>query len=112
MDKINIINKNLENNYIDLLKNRIYINNLIKEDETLNSAYINSNLNATSNYYNYILYSIIASFLIILFFKFSLTYTQNGGGNKMNNIFIKSHNNLNNFLFITIILLSVFLIFK
>ena len=71
----------LQKNYNVLEQERMEIEQIIRQYETLNSAYENGSINATSNYYSYILYLIIAVFLVFLLFKFSLTSEQRGGGN-------------------------------
>ena len=70
----------LNNNYNTLEQERIQIVNMINQYETLNSAYENGKVVATSNYYYYILYLIIDLFLVFLVFKFSLSSSQTGGG--------------------------------
>jgi len=75
-DKSNI----LEQNYNTLEQERLEIETILREYETLNSAYENGNINVTSNYYSYIIYLLIAIFLVFLLFKFSLTSQQRGGG--------------------------------
>lgn len=70
----------LEQNYNTLEQERMQIETILREYETLNSAYENGNINVTSNYYSYIIYLLIAIFLIFLLFKFSLTEQQRGGG--------------------------------
>lgn len=71
----------LQKNYNVLEQERMEIEQIIRQYETLNSAYENGSINTTSNYYSYILYLIIAVFLVFLLFKFSLTSEQRGGGN-------------------------------
>jgi uncharacterized membrane protein YecN with MAPEG domain len=104
------MNYNLENNYIDLLKYRTNINKISNEEQTLNSSLDNSNIKATSNYYNYILYSIIAVFLILLLIKFSITYTQNGGSNLEN--YLDINKNLKTYLMISVILVLLLITFR
>jgi hypothetical protein len=71
----------LQQNYNTLEQEREEIAEIIRQYETLNSAYENGNINVTSNYYSYILYLIIAIFLFFLLIKFNLTSQQRGGGN-------------------------------
>ena len=71
----------LQNNYNTLEEERKQIEEIIRQYETLNSAYENGNINATSNYYSYIMYVLIAIFLGFLLLKFNLTSEQRGGGN-------------------------------
>jgi len=53
---------------------------MVREYETLNSALENGSINATSNYYNFIMYFLIAVFLVFILFKINLTGEQRGGG--------------------------------
>lgn len=71
----------LQNNYNTLEEERKQIEEIIRQYETLNSAYENGNINATSNYYSYIMYLLITIFLVFLLLKFNLTSEQRGGGN-------------------------------
>jgi lipopolysaccharide export LptBFGC system permease protein LptF len=71
----------LQQNYNTLEEERYQIEQIIRQYETLNSAYENGSINVTSNYYSYIMYLFIAIFLVFLLFKFSLTSEQRGGGN-------------------------------
>lgn len=71
----------LRQNYNTLEEERRDIEEIIRQYETLNSVYENGNINVTSNYYWYILYVIIAIFLVFLLLKFNLTSEQIGGGN-------------------------------
>ena len=91
----------LQKNYSTLTAERMQIAEMIKQYETLNSAYENGNENVTSNYYTYIIYILISLFLLFLLLKFSLTEQQRGGGNNNNGFSMNS---------ILIINLSVFII--
>ncbi len=71
----------LQQNYNTLGQERIQIEEIINQYETLNSAQENGVINVTSNYYKYIMYVIIAIFLVFLLMKFSLSGQQRGGGN-------------------------------
>ena len=71
----------LQQNYNTLQEESKQIEQMIREYETLNSAYENEQINVTSNYYRYIIYVIIVIFLIFLLLKFSVTTEQRGGGN-------------------------------
>jgi hypothetical protein len=77
----NIYEESLLNNYQTLSDERIQIEKMIREYETLNRAYENGNINVTSNYFSYIALLFISILLIFLFLKFSFTETQSGGGN-------------------------------
>lgn len=72
--------KILQNNYNTLVSERIEIEEIVREYETLNAAYENGNINVTSNYYNYIVYLFISIFLVLLLLRFTLTGQQIGGG--------------------------------
>lgn len=70
---------NLQNEYNILNQERNEIEKVIKQNETLNSAYINGNLYVSSNYYNYIVYLFIALFLIFLLIHLNFSQDQYGG---------------------------------
>lgn len=70
----------LENNYNMLEQERGEIVEMIRQYETLNSAYENGNINVTSNYYLYIVYLLMAIFFVLLFLRNSLSTNQTGGG--------------------------------
>jgi hypothetical protein len=76
----------MNSNYQTLIDERIQIEKMIREYETLNRALENGNINVTSNYYSYIALSFITILLIFLFFKFSFTGSQSGGGNNTNDL--------------------------
>ena len=85
-DLTNYKNKNeenseiLNNNYNILQDERIQIENIINQYETINSAYEDGKITVNTNYYSYILYLFIAVFLVILLFKTTLSNSQIGGG--------------------------------
>lgn len=85
-EKAAILNKN----YQTLQQERVLIDDMILQYETLNSALENGNINVTSNYYNYIMYLIIAVLLIFLLMRINLNIEQRGGGisNNTNLIYI------------------------
>lgn len=70
----------LENNYKTLEQERGQIEEIIRQYETLNSAYENENINVTSNYYTFIMYLFIVILLVLLLFKYGLSGEQVGGG--------------------------------
>jgi NADH:ubiquinone oxidoreductase subunit 3 (subunit A) len=76
----------MNNNYQTLSDERIQIEKMIREYETLNRALENGNIVVTSNYYSYIALFLIAILLILLFFKFSFTGSQSGGGDNTNHL--------------------------
>ena len=71
----------MNNNYKTLSDERIQIEKMIREYETLNRALDNGNIIVTSNYYSYIALLFVAILLIFLFLKFSFTGSQTGGRN-------------------------------
>jgi predicted PurR-regulated permease PerM len=93
--------QNLQNNYQTLLQEREQIDMMIRQFQTIDSAYENGSINVTSNYYNYIVLLLIVIFLIFLLMRFSLFDEQRGGGSAFTN----------NYLYIFIIL-SVIIIFN
>lgn len=73
----------LQNNYSVLEQERSQIYDMVRQYETLNAALENGNINVTSNYYRYIVYLIIAIFLIFLTLKYSGSPEQRGGGSHL-----------------------------
>jgi hypothetical protein len=82
-NNLNIKNKGeiLNNNYQILQTERFEIEKIIREYETLNSAYEDGTINVTSNYYNYVMYAIVVLFLFLILLRFNFTGNQMGGGN-------------------------------
>ena len=74
-------NQLLNHNYKILTKERFEIEEIIRQYETLNSAYNEQSINVTSNYYNYLIYLVIVIFLFFLLCKYNLTGKQIGGSN-------------------------------
>jgi NADH:ubiquinone oxidoreductase subunit 3 (subunit A) len=70
----------LQNNYNTLEQERIQIDKLVGEYETLNSAQENGTINVNSNYYRYLLYFLLAIFLVFILFKINKSTNQRGGG--------------------------------
>jgi len=70
----------LNQNYKTLEQERVEIAEMKIQYETLNSALENGSVNATSNYYSFIMYVLIAIFLVFILFKINLTGEQRGGG--------------------------------
>jgi len=70
----------LQKNYNTLEQERGEIEEMIRQYETLNSAYQNGNINVTSNYYLFVIYLLIAIFLVFLFLRNNLSSNQTGGG--------------------------------
>ena len=75
-EKSEILNKN----YNTLEQERGEIAKMIREYETLNTAYENGNINVSSNYFSYIVYLLAAIFLIFLLLRVSVSNNQVGGG--------------------------------
>ena len=92
----------MNNNYQTLSDERIQIEKMIREYETLNRALDNGNIIVTSNYYSYIALLFITIFLIFLFFKFSFTGSQSGGGNNIDYL-----HNVYNFLPLLLALFAI-----
>ena len=74
--------KILQNNYNTLEAERMEISEIVRQYETLNSAYENGNVNVTSNYYTYIVYLFISIFLVLLLMRFTFTGEQRGGASR------------------------------
>jgi hypothetical protein len=70
----------LKQNYKILENERIEIEEMIRQYETLNAAYENGNIMVTSNYYYYMFYLFIAIVLVFLFLKINVSEHQVGGG--------------------------------
>jgi lipopolysaccharide export LptBFGC system permease protein LptF len=70
----------LQHNYKILQEERMQIEDMIRQYQTLNSAYENQSINTTSYYYSYIMYLLIIIFLIMLLLRYSLPSGQVGGG--------------------------------
>ena len=70
----------LQSNYQILTQERVLIDEMIKQFETINASYEDGNLNVTSHYYSFLLLFVFAIFLIIILMKFSLSSQQTGGG--------------------------------
>jgi hypothetical protein len=74
-------NQILNNNYEILEKERVEIEEIISQYETLNSDYSDGSIKTTTNYYNYLIYLLIVIFLFFLLCKYNLTEKQIGGSN-------------------------------
>jgi lipopolysaccharide export LptBFGC system permease protein LptF len=70
----------LQHNYKILQQERMQIEDIIKQYETLNSAYEDESINTTSHYYIYVTYLLIIVFLVMLLLRYSLPAGQVGGG--------------------------------
>ena len=79
----------LKQNYMVLTEDRIHIEQMIREFETLDSAQENGDINVTMNYYKYIILLFIVLLLIFLLLRFSIPREQYGGKtrNFISNIF-------------------------
>jgi exonuclease VII large subunit len=80
----------LNKNYNILQQERIQLEEMLREYETLNTSLENGNISVTSNYYTYIFYLFIAILLIIILLKFNFSTHQQGGSS-----FIKLFNFFN-----------------
>lgn len=84
----NIEQENIvKNNYQTLEDERIQIEKMVREYETLNRAYENGNINVTSYYYRYIALLIITILLVFLLVKFSVTGSSQSGGSSTNYLY-------------------------
>lgn len=81
LDKINVREKAIKQNYLVLTQDRENIAKLVREFETLDSVQENGDIKATMNYYNYIVLVFIAILLLFLLLRFSIPNQQNGGSN-------------------------------
>ena len=61
-----------QNNYQILIQERDQIEAMVRQFQTLNSAYTDGNLVVTSNYYSYIILLFVVIFLVFLLMRFSL----------------------------------------
>jgi NADH:ubiquinone oxidoreductase subunit 3 (subunit A) len=79
----------LNNNYQTLLQDRVQIDEMVRQFETINSAYQDGNINVTSNYYVYIVLLFVVLFLLFLLINYNLPGSQSGGG--VESLFKKNH---------------------
>lgn len=89
----------IKNNYNTLINERSQIAEIIRQYETLNSAYENGNLSLKSNYYNYILYMIIVIILIIILLNINTQFYDNN--------FV-----INKLIFMILLIIGLIYIFK
>ncbi len=82
----------LYNNYDSLNKNNYEIKSLVREFETLNSAYRDKSELLTANYYSYIVLVFVSILLLLLFLRYSGNQT-GGGGNGFHLDKIKKYSN-------------------
>lgn len=68
-------------NYDVLEEDQIKIEQIIREYETLDSAYENGNIYVNSNYFKLIIFMIIAIVLVLVLFSFNFIGVQKGGSN-------------------------------
>lgn len=116
----NQMDQALLSNYSTLTNQREEINRMIHSYETLDEAYLDGNINVTSQYSNYIVLLLVTILLALLLIKFSVSGKQSGGGgNNFKNealylfgimviflILSKFLNNINSFTFVAIILIA------
>jgi hypothetical protein len=96
-------NNALNNNYNVLANERIEIEHMIRQFETLNTAYQDGNINANSNYYIYITLLFITIILLFILVKYSISNQQRGGGKLTWN---------NNFIITLLCVLIIFFVYK
>jgi hypothetical protein len=68
----------IKQNAVQLDKDREKIDEMILEEQQLNSINNDSQLNVNQHYYRYIIYIFITLFIIILFIKLMLDRLENG----------------------------------
>lgn len=71
----------LQSNYSILQQERGEIEKIIRQNQMLDSAYIDGNLYVSSNYYNYVVYLFVALFLVFLLIRVGFSGEQHGGSN-------------------------------
>lgn len=81
LNKINVREKAIQQNYIVLTQDRENIAKMVREFEILDSVQENGDIKATMNYYNYIVLVFIAILLLFLLLRFSIPNEQYGGSN-------------------------------
>lgn len=100
----------LKNNYQTLEQERLQIQQMVRQFETLNAAYENGSINVTSNYYSYIVLLFIVILLVFMLIRYSVPGLQSGGGME------KTHNLKNIWAFIfgifTLVIVGLNLIIK
>lgn len=72
----------LKQNYNTLENERVEIEEMIRQYQTLDAAYENGNIIVTSNYYYYIFYLLIAIVLVFIFLKINGSSDNQIGGGK------------------------------
>jgi len=70
------------NNHNVLLYERVEIEQMVRQFQTLEAAYEDGNIIVTANYSNYIVLLFVVVFLILLLMRYALTTPQYGGGHK------------------------------
>ena len=92
LNKINVREKTIQQNYIVLTQDRENIAKMVREFEILDSVQENGDIKATMNYYNYIVLVFIAILLLFLLLRFSIPNEQYGGSNNFfSKIFVNSN---------------------
>jgi len=71
------------NNYDVLLDERLQIENLSRQFQTINAAYNDTNMTVNANYTKYIVFIFVALLLILFVIKIAFSSSQNGGGKKI-----------------------------
>jgi ATP-dependent Zn protease len=93
----------LQNNYNILIQERIQIEEMVREYETINAAYDNGTINVTSSYLKYLGLLFFVIILLFLLLKLSFSNEQRGGGSAQGS-------NLSKYLYL--IFLGVVIVFN
>jgi hypothetical protein len=112
----------LRQNYNTLAEERLEINRMIHEYETINAAYDNGTTMVNSSYSNYIVLLFVTILLVFLLIKFSLTGDRQYGGKGGNNFKLEAFfligimivflglseysKNYNGYIFVSVILIA------
>lgn len=76
------------NNNNVLLDERVEIEQMVRQFQTLEAAYEDGNIIVTANYTNYIVLLFVVGVLILLFVRYALSTPQYGGGHKEINTYM------------------------
>ena len=89
-EQIHAHEQTIVSNYNTLTQERVEIEKMIRQYETINSVYEDKTIIANSNYYSYIILLFITMFLIILLINFITKSDQYGGSTYRIAKYIKS----------------------
>jgi len=98
----------VQNNYNVLLNERLEIEKLSRQYQTINAAYDDGNLIVNANYSKYIVFLLITILLVILLLRTFLSGLQRGGGNSNFKNNSKNVNALFGFLCFVILIIQIF----